>query len=198
MKLLSVLLFAVCSSSDNLIVGLSYGAKNVKISFISNLIISLISGLGTFIAMLCGSMLLGFISIKYSNMIGSGILILFGVYMLLNWYRKDQAPSEVQRYENTLRKPEIIDLNGSKTIDIKEAAVLGFILCINNAGLGIGASITGLNIYMTSAISMVFSLLFIPAGFHLGKKLLSDRLSGYSEIISICIIIFLGIYELFI
>lgn len=198
MKLLSVLLFAVCSSSDNLIVGLSYGAKNVKISLISNFIISLISGLGTFLAMLCGSMLLRFISLRYSNMIGSGILILFGAYMLLNWYRKDRAPSELQRYENTLRMPEIIDLNDSKTIDIKEAAVLGIILCINNAGLGIGASITGLNIYLTSGLSMIFSLIFIPAGFFLGKKLLSDKLSGYSEIISIFIIIFLGIYELFI
>ena len=198
MKLLSILLFALSASSDNLIVGLSYGAKNVRISLISNFVISFISGLGTFLAMLCGSMLLRFISLRYSNVIGSSILILFGVYMLLNWYRKDQSPSELQLYENTLRKPEIIDLNDSKTIDIKEAAVLGIILCINNAGLGIGASITGLNICITSAISMIFSLIFIPAGICLGKKLLSDELSGYSEIISIFIIIFLGIYELFI
>jgi len=209
MKILSILLFAICSSSDNLIVGLSYGAKKVRINFLINFMISFISCIGTFLAMLFGRALLQFIPIKCSNIIGSGILILFGIYLLVNWLRKDIDSkknaeevnidiSEYQRYENALKNPEIIDTNDSKTIDFKEAIVLGTVLCLNNIGLGIGASITGLNIYMTSISSLIFSLVFIPIGCYIGEKVLSDKLSRYSEIISICIILILGIYELFV
>ncbi|MBW9157380.1 sporulation membrane protein YtaF [Clostridium tagluense] len=209
MNILSVFLFAISSSSDNLIVGLSYGAKKVRINFMNNFIISFISGIGTFLAMLFGRVLLQLIPLKCSNIIGSGILILFGIYLLINWLRKgigikkntekiNDDISEFQRYENTLRNPEIIDTNNSKTIDFKEAIILGFVLCLNNIGLGIGASITGLNIFMTSISSLVFSLVFIPIGYYIGENVLSDKLSRYSEIISICIIIILGVYELFI
>lgn len=209
MNILSIFLFAISSSSDNLIVGLSYGSKKVRINFINNFMISFISGIGTFLAMLFGRMFLRLIPLKCSNIIGSGILILFAIYLLINWLRKDidskksteeinEDTSEFQRYENTLRNPEIIDTNGSKTIDFKEAIILGIVLCLNNIGLGIGASITGLNIFITSISSLIFSLVFIPIGYFIGEKVLSDKLSRYSEIISICIIIILGIYELFV
>ena len=199
MNILSVILFALCSSSDNLIVGLSYGTKKVKINFMNNFIISFISGIGTFIAMLFGKALLQFIPIKCSNIIGSGILILLGLSLLINLLRKDNSyKSEFHRYENTLRNPEIIDTNNSKTVDFKEAIILGVVLCLNNIGLGIGASITGLNVFITSICSLIFSMVFIPIGYCIGEKVLSDKLSRYSEIISIVIIIILGIYELFI
>ncbi|MBZ9633566.1 sporulation membrane protein YtaF [Clostridium sp. FP1] len=209
MSILSIFLFAISSSSDNLIVGLSYGAKKVRINFMNNFIISFISGIGTFLAMLFGRVLLQLIPLKCSNIIGSGILILLGIYLLINWLRKDidikkntekvnDDISEFQRYENTLINPEIIDTNNSKTIDFKEAIILGIVLCLNNIGLGIGASITGLNIFMTSISSLIFSLAFIPIGYYIGEKVISDKLSRYSEIISICIIMILGVYELFI
>lgn len=196
------------SSSDNLIVGLSYGAKKVRINFINNFLISLISGLGTFLAMLSGRAVLQFIPYKLSNIIGSGILILFGIYLLINWLKKEICNRnkaeqkknllEYERYQNTLRNPEIIDTNNSQTIDLKEAFVLGIVLCLNNIGLGIGASITGLNVFITSVVSLIFSLVFIPIGYWIGEKVFTDKLSKYSEIISICIIIILGVYELFI
>ena len=208
MNILSIFLFAISSSSDNLIVGLSYGAKKVRINFINNFMISFISGIGTFLAMLFGKTLLKLITLKYSNIIGSGILILLGIFLLINWLRKDidsnenteevnEHISEFKHYENILRNPEIIDTNDSKTIDFKEAIILGIVLCLNNIGLGIGASISGLNIFMTSISSLIFSLLFIPIGYCIGKKIVSDKLSRYSEIISIIIIIILGMYELF-
>lgn len=209
MNILSIFLFAISSSSDNLIVGLSYGAKKVRINFINNCIISFISGIGTFLAMLFGRTLLQLIPLKYSNIIGSGILILLGIFLLINWLRKDidskknteevnDAASGFEHYENALRNPEIIDTNDSKTIDFKEALILGIVLCLNNIGLGIGASISGLNIFITSISSLIFSLVFIPIGYYIGEKVISDKLSRYSEIISICIILILGIYELFV
>jgi len=209
MNILAVFLFAISSSSDNLIVGLSYGAKKVRINFTNNFMISFISGIGTFLAMLFGRTLLQLIPIKYPNIIGSSILILLGIFLLINWLNKNICNQKItervnedisgfRQYENTLTNPEIIDTNDSKTIEFKEAIILGIVLCLNNIGLGIGASISGLNIFMTSISSLIFSLVFIPIGYCIGEKVISNKLSRYSEIISICIILVLGIYELFV
>lgn len=209
MHILSIIIFAISSSSDNLIVGLRYGAKKIKINFINTFIVSFISGIGTFLAMSFGRLFMQLLPIVYTNIIGSSILILLGLYLLIISFRKDSDDnsdltkvngniSEFHRYENTLRSPEIIDANNSKTIEFKESIILGILLCLNNIGFGIGASIIGLNIYITSIFSLIFSLVFIQLGYYIGEKIFSNNLSRYSEVISACIIIVLGIYELFI
>lgn len=209
MHILSIIIFAISSSSDNLIVGLRYGSKKIKMNFFNTFVVSFISGMGTFLAMLFGKLLIQLIPLIYTNIIGSSILILLGLYLLIISLKKgfddnsnleevNQNISDFYRYEATLRSPEIIDANHSKTIEFKESIMLGFLLCLNNIGFGIGASITGLNICITSIFSLIFSLAFISLGYYIGEKIFSNNLSKYSEVISAFIIIALGIYELFI
>ena len=202
MHILSILFFSISSSSDNFVIGLSYGAKKITINFINNLIVALISCMGTFIAMLFGKMLSSFFYQAHSNIIGSLILILFGLYMLFNSFRKkadeNTDPTKHHSYNDVLSHPEIVDKDNSKTIELKESFILGLILCLNNVGLGVGASITGLNIYLTSLSSLIFSIVFIQLGCFIGGRVLSKKLSSYSESISALIILLLGIYELFI
>ncbi|MBZ9686909.1 sporulation membrane protein YtaF [Clostridium estertheticum] len=207
MHTLSILFFALSSSSDNFVIGLSYGAKKIKIRFINNLLIALISCIGTIAAMLFGKLFIRLIAPGYTNMLGSSILMLFGLFMLLNTFKKKSNDnkeltydnsSKVHHYNEIINHPEAIDKNNSNTIEFKEAIVLGIILCINNIGLGIGASISGLNIYITSLSSLIFSILFIKLGYYFGSIVTSGKLAKYSEIISACVIILLGIYELFI
>ncbi|MCT8977139.1 sporulation membrane protein YtaF [Clostridium sp. CX1] len=207
MHILSILLFALSSSSDNFIIGLGYGAKKIKINLISNLLVAFISCAGTVIAMLFGKLLCSFIVPKYANMSGSLILVFFGVFMLFNAFNRkpteskeltSKSNSKISDYNKMIQHPEIVDKNDSKTIELKEAVILGIILCINNIGLGIGASITGLNIYITSLSSLLFSILFIKLGCHYGSLISHSKLSDYSENISAILIILLGIYELFI
>ncbi|KGK84255.1 sporulation membrane protein YtaF [Clostridium sp. HMP27] len=209
MHILSILFFAISSSSDSLIVGFNYGAKKVKINLINNFVVSFIAGMGTFLAMILGKLLTKLIPLMYTNIIGSSILILLGLYLLIVSLKKcanndnnseelSEDMCEICRYEAALRSPEIIDTNHSKTIEFKESIILGILLCLNNIGFGIGASITGLNIYTTSIFSILFSLVFISLGYYIGEKIFSNKLSKYSEIISACIIIALGLYELFI
>lgn len=207
MHTLSILFFALSSSSDNFVIGLSYGAKKINISFINNLLVALISCIGTITAMLFGKLFIRLISPQYTNMFGSLILIFFGLFMLFNTCKKKSNDhiqliydnsSKVQHYNEIISHPEAVDKNNSKTIEFKEAIILGLILCINNIGLGIGASISGLNIYITSLSSLIFSILFIKLGYYFGSIVTSGKLANYSEIISACVIILLGIYELFI
>lgn len=206
MNIFPILLFSISSSSDNFIIGLSYGTQKISISFVYNLVIAIISCIGTFVSMLLGKILSNFFSPSFSNISGSILLIAFGIYMLFNSYKQKQKDNRslkdtnspiIECYENIIMHPEIVDTNKSKTIEFKESIVLGTILCLNNIGLGIGASIAGLDIYITSLSSMIFSLVFIKLGSYVGKKALPDKLSNYSEIISSYIIILLGLFELF-
>lgn len=210
MHTLSVILFVVSASLDNLIVGIAYGVKNLKIPMSSNLLIAFISCAGTFVSMALGKFAIKFLFGHTANLIGSFILILLGLWFIINSLKKND---KVQKYEyknqsklecykfqceELLTSPEKADINNSGHIDLKEAVVLGFALALNNIGLGIGASITGLNIILTSIFTFIFSLTTIPIGYVLGKKYIPNALENKANLISGIIIILLGLYEMFI
>ncbi len=203
MEIISILFFCIASSSDNFVIGLSYGGKGIKISFWSNFVVACISCVGTFLAMLFGKGLYLIIPENHTAILASILLVGFGIYMLIEALKKDKYERKENNpgsgnYYNYIEHPEILDKDNSKEIELKEAAVLGFILCLNNIGLGVGASIAGLNMYITAVLALIFSMIFVKLGCHLGHKVLNGRLSKYSEYVSALIIIALGIYELFI
>ena len=208
MIILPILLFVIASSLDNFVVGLSYGIKKIKISLLNNLVVSSISGIGTFISMMFGSLFYIYIPQKSSSIIGSSILILFGLYFIFNSLRsklkkhydiKENGNTmlRIDYYDDILKHPELADKDSSNSIDIKESIILGIALSLNNIGLGIGASIIGLNIYISSLLSIIFSLIFVQIGFHIGSAYFSNMFEKYAEPISGIIIIILGFYELF-
>ncbi len=54
MPALTALLIALSCNLDNVGVGISYGARGIKIPFVTNLFIALITGTGTLLAMVLG------------------------------------------------------------------------------------------------------------------------------------------------
>ncbi|NOH14923.1 sporulation membrane protein YtaF [Clostridium cochlearium] len=198
MSFLSILIFAISSSCDSFIIGISYGINKIKINFSSNLLVALISGLGTFLSMLPGAKLINYISPTQANKFGSLLLILVGICLLINSLRKKDKLKEESSYSTLLKNPEKMDFDSSKNIEIKEAIYLGVFLCLNNIGLGIMASIIGLNIYITSFLSFLFSLTFLKLGCFIGKKVSAYSFNNkIAEISSYVLIILLGIWELF-
>lgn len=208
MNIVSALFFAISASSDALVVGISYGTKRIRINLLSNLAVSLIAGAGTFFAMLFGKALNLLIPSYLENLIGSALLILFGAYMLLKTLRgkqnetvpppEDNSFTQLEYCSKVLQHPELADTDHSQIIELRESIVLGLMLSLNNAALGVGASITGLNPYVTSAAATLFSMVFLRVGCYAGMKFLYGKVSKYSDILSACIIILLGLYELFI
>jgi putative sporulation protein YtaF len=192
MHILSPLLFAISANTDNFVVGLSYGIKKIKIGLVSNLLIALISLAGTILSMSVGKIIFDFVPENASNLIGSIILILIGSWTIVKPLFKKI------RSDDVLENPEKVDKDNSSSIDAKESVTLAFALTINNVGLGIGASITGLNIVITSSLTFIFSLSMIMIGYVLGSYCLSKVFSKKATIISGLIIIALGIYEMFI
>ena len=170
-------------------IGISYGIKKTRISFLSNLIIGLITFLGTILSIGLGMKIADFIPSSVSQVIGSVILIaLGGYYAVKSFWTKNMDPSASGN--NSAEAKE------STTLTIKESAVLGFALTINNIGLGIGASITGIPILSTSLITFFLSMLFLFIGNKIGSSWISRFLHRYAEPLSGLIIIALGIYEL--
>lgn len=199
MHLISAILLAVFVSSDNFIVGFSYGIKKIKLSMSSYLMIILLPTFATVAAMIIGETALYFISSKTANMIGSLILIFLGLTSIIK-SKKEQMKekSAANNYENIINNPEVADVDNSGTIDVKEAIVLSVALAINNIGIGIGASAIGVSLLFTTFFTLFIGALVLSLGNFLGSKIKNKQLGKRGEMISALLIIFLGIYELFI
>lgn len=198
MQLLSVFLFSLSANIDSFTVGLAYGMKGIRIDYRSNILIALITSIGTFISMGIGLVIKGFISEKILSVIGCILLVVLGMLMIINSFKSKKTSDEDISYTDILVTPHKADKDRSGCIDIKEAVTLGLALSLNNFGLGIGASATGINIYLTTIVTFILSILCILFGVEFGKRYLSKKLRQYADIISGLIIIFLGLYELFI
>lgn len=201
MYLLSAFLFAISANIDNFTVGIAYGIKKIQIGLFNNFLIALISAAGTFLSMHVGLTLSKFMSVSAANSIGSFVIILIGI-----WAVKDSV-NQLKKHKKSrvshtnckriLDEPELADRDNSKTLDVKESAALAFALTLNNLGLGIGASITGFNIYITVLFTFIFSILSITSGSMLGKTYMSKLFGKFAPLISGIIIVALGVYEFF-
>ena len=200
MNLLATILFVLSASFDVFVVAMSYGFKNIKIKPFINFVISFISSLGTFISMEIGLALTNIIPLSVVNILGSIIMLLLGLYCLLD-YRKVLKKSTNHKDRNLnpsspiviLEKPEIAYTNKSGTIEFKESILLSIALALNNVGLGIGASIAGLHIILTTIVTLIITIILIPLGFLCSKKLLNTWIGKSGSLISGILLIILAV-----
>ncbi|MDM0495765.1 sporulation membrane protein YtaF [Clostridium perfringens] len=199
---LSILLFVVAASLDILVVSLAYGLKDIKINFSSTLVIASISALGTFISMILGKFLVDLIPVKLGDIIGGLVLLALGFYSIYSYFKEKKILTSHNSENNSsptfiLENPEVADKDKSGNIDFKESLALSLALALNNFGLGIGASISGLNIAFTTISTFIISLIFISLGFYLSKTIKSKNISKNSNLIAGIIIIILSIFIIF-
>ncbi|WP_368235681.1 sporulation membrane protein YtaF [Clostridium perfringens] len=199
---LSILLFVVAASLDILVVSLAYGLKDIKINFSSTLVIASISALGTFISMILGKFLVDLISVKLGDIIGGLVLLALGFYSIYSYFKEKKILTSHNSENNSsptfiLENPEVADKDKSGNIDFKESLALSLALALNNFGLGIGASISGLNIAFTTISTFIISLIFISLGFYLSKTIKSKNISKNSNLIAGIIIIILSLFIIF-
>ncbi|EJT6664492.1 sporulation membrane protein YtaF [Clostridium perfringens] len=199
---LSILLFVIAASLDILVVSLAYGLKDIKINFSSTLVIASISALGTFISMILGKFLVNLIPVKLGDIIGGLVLLLLGFYSIYSYFKEKKILTSHNSENNSsptfiLENPEVADKDKSGNIDFKESLALSLALALNNFGLGIGASISGLNIAFTTISTFIISLIFISLGFYLSKTIKSKNISKNSNLIAGIIIIILSLFIIF-
>lgn len=201
---LSSLLLACSTNVDNLAVGIAYGVKKLRISLLANLLIALVSAGGTTISMSVGEVVSRFIPGVIANALGSGSLIIIGVWGIWETLKtqrklnrnKDKSSDDLS-YTTYLDDPLRVDVDKSRSVELREAGALALALTINNLAGGIGAGISGLNIVLTTALTFGASLLAIRGGYFLGKTFTLRFTGNWSGIVSGVLIIALGLYEYF-
>lgn len=204
MNIIPSLLLAFSASLDSLIIGIAYGIKKIKIKLFINIIIAFIVTLGTFISMILGYVLSDFIPMTICNYVGAILLIAVGVWMLYDNLKNNTKSRESCNelmdsldYEEILIKNKTADFNNSGNIELKEAITLSLALSINNFALGIGASMSGISIPLTTIFTFIFSVLILIVGLKIGNSILSEILGKYSPIFSALIILIMGVIQLF-
>ena len=182
-KILYAILYSFSANLDNIAIGLSYGIKKAKIPAKKNVIIAIFTCIITFLAMNIGKYVSGFIPVSISNFFGSFILIFIGISYFLKDIKKN--------------KKKVFDDKTPNTIDIKDITTIITILSLNNIATGIVASISGINIEITTIFTFFFSTAFIYLGNIIGIKSIKNKfIDKYSNIISSLILIFIGIVTL--
>lgn len=200
--ILSALLFSLSSNLDNIVIGIAYGIKKIRIGIIANLTIAVITSSGTFLSMAVGEYISKFLSHSIANGLGAIVIIILGIYFvtqslikLLNSTKpKDLA---LKNIDDMIEYAETSDLDNSGDISIKEALLVALGLTFNNLGTGVAASITGISIQFTVMFTFILSVLSIIFGETLGNHIMGKVLGKYAPLFSGMMLILLGIIEFF-
>ena len=199
MHLISSLLFAIYANIDSFIVGMSYGIKKSNIDLLKSTVISLVTLTGTVIAILMGTEISRFLPASSTQAIGCALLIGLGLYYIIKsfcgYIQKKIKKAEVKTNELNSKAESETQAKVS-LLTMKEGLFLGLALSINNFGMGIGASITGLRLIPTAIMSLIVSVVFLYAGNLIGKTKVPHISDQAADIISGLILVALGIYEL--
>lgn len=215
MHLISSLLFALSANIDTFIVGMSCGIKRDHISLLRNVVISLITLAGTVFSISAGLTLAPLLPAKAAQVSGSLILILLGLYYIIKFLIKQlkehhrekllkiSALAAAELPESEKEEPtwdlKITELPpGQRLLPMKDAVILGLALSVNNMGMGIGASITGVELLPTASLTIIISILFLALGNHVGESTFFRTVRRFADPLSGLILIGLGIYEIFI
>ena len=194
MQWLTILLIGIAANIDNLGISVSYGLKSIKVPFLYNVIISIISMICAFFSIAVGSFLSNYLSQSIANFAGGSLIIGLGVWFIITsplFTKNDVTRTEITR-------PVLSNLDKTKTITLKESFFLGFVLSLNCLTIGFGAGITGVPSLFTSISIGVFSLISISIGVMLGNKIGNTIFGNYSNSIAGLLLIVIGIYEIFI
>lgn len=225
-SLLSLAVLVLAVSLDGFGVGLMYGLRRITIPFLSVMIISTCSGLMMLIAMLAGEGISQLLSEQIASMIGAMILIVLGIWAVMNTLIKghdkeeacqiDQAQSDPPDLESenscrrliqieirmfglvieVLKRPVTADMDRSGNISASEAILLGTALSLDAFGAGIGAAFIQLSPWMTPLIVVLTSGVFLLAGLRYGASCAKSSWTRSVSILPGLFLILIGIMKL--
>ncbi|EGD51912.1 sporulation protein YtaF [Thermoanaerobacter ethanolicus JW 200] len=207
MKWLIILGFAISASIDNFGVGLSYGIRNIRISFFSNAIIAIIAFLFSISGIIFGKWLNSVLPGSLSIFVGAFLLFIIGLRIILlavprKSVNKKVRQSKYNSIKDILESPEIVDLDKSGEISLIEAILLGIALSANALTNGLGAGILSFSPFTISLTTSIGSFISVWVGVKLGKRVAEIRigsftLSQFGTLISGIILLFIAISTLF-
>ncbi|MCL5289458.1 MAG: sporulation membrane protein YtaF [Bacillota bacterium] len=213
MELLTLAAFALALNMDALGTGVAYGIRNIRIPFLSLLIISGMSVLTVVFSMTAGSMVAQLISPAFAHRLGGFLLLLVGIWILVQSIRdtRQEESGDGSAAERTvmqirikslgvviqvLREPSIADLDRSGVISAREALLLGAALAMDAFGAGFAVSMFGFSVTLTAAVVGIGHILLTYAGLLLGKYAACSSIGRQLAMVPGCILIAMGIFKI--
>ena len=193
------LLFGISASLDALLVGIGYGIRGTRIKLWQNLVISLITILGTCLSVGLGHRLVRLLPGVIGDYAGSLILILLGLYYIVKWtisfLRCDsgETASENPGHEMVSASVSI----AFPCLKLTEVLILSLTLSLNNLSAGLSASLAGLTLLPAAVSTLACSVLFLFAGNRLGRNPVLQLAGKGAEPISGGLLIGLGVMQFF-
>ncbi|MHB1781653.1 MAG: manganese efflux pump [Acidimicrobiales bacterium] len=154
-----VLAIGVTSNLDNLGVGVSLGFRSGRVPYLANVIIALITMIGTAAAMVLGRELGRELSPSMGRLFGAGVVLVVGIWSIAAALSANKdGPGDEERSPDHAVDQIMVD---EPSVSVREALVLGVALSVNNVGTGIGAGAAGLPPVATTIVAGLFSLVAI-------------------------------------
>ena len=197
MQLVPSLLFGVSASLDALLVGVSYGVRGVRIRLWQNTFISLVTLLGTCLSISFGSILVPLVPSVISSCAGSLILSILGIYYIAKWLFSSTGQQEPDHLLNQKQSALKTAEQPRGCLSTAEVFFLSLSLSINNLGIGLSASLTGLTLVPAAVATCFCSVLFLLAGNLLGQSRLLRLIGDLADPISGLLLIGLSLIQLF-
>lgn len=192
--LINSLVLALSSSIDSLGIGITYGIKNTKISYLGKVVLFVISFCISIFSVWFGNLFKNIFSDFVTKLIGNIIFIAMGIFICFQAIHKNKNTSVsktldaeflIHKKEKTdsffidflgitiqiIKNPSSSDLDFSNSIDDKEAFFLAFALSLDCIGIGIGGSMVEINEFLFPLFISSFQFAFLSLGNILGKKL---------------------------
>ena len=180
---------AAALSVDAFVAGFAYGARQIRMSRRSILLINLICSAIVGLSLGLGSLVAGFLPEGLQRSLCFGLLFVLGLVKLLD----SIVRAAIRRYGNLDGKlnfslfslrfvlhvyadPAAVDLDHSKSISPAEAASLALALSLDGAAAGFGAALGQASIPAVVIASLVANQLTLQLGSWLGERL-SRRLN---------------------
>ena len=194
MWFLSGILLAISLSMDALGIGISYGLRGIKVPNVPKIIISFISLLFTAIAIGIGNIIVLFLPDYLAKLIGSGMLIVLGIFIIVQAANKNKGNKENKEEDKEkpnktwslgikplgitvriIRDKVAYNIEKSDNIGIKEAIYMGVALSIDSFGAGISSAVSGVNNFFVPIMVGLCQFIFLSLGVICGQKLTSFK-----------------------
>lgn len=204
----SLILLALALSLDSLMVGLLYGARQIRLPWGAMAIVSLATALLLLASMTAGRWIAAAMPPALAQRLGAGLLIGVGLWVTYQTLRgKEASPAEPVRrvwrlrlgsvgvVVEILREPGAADLDRSGHINPAEAWLLGIALALDSTAAGLGAAMAGYSPLGLPLVAALASFILLWIGGR-AARVLPFRLEGPWAALHGVVLCLVGFYRM--
>ena len=194
---------------DAFIACFAYGTEKIRIPWRSAAVMGLVGTGALGASMLLSAQLTRFFPLEFCARAGSGVIFCIGLFSAFQNFLKTALGKRADtRRQLRFRWAGIsfavtvyldetqADADHSKTLSLKEAAVLGCVLSLDSLGIGLGSGLYPHHYLFLLLFSLALHPLAVELAYFLGKKA-AGRLPGYFSAFGGILLMLLAIFRWF-